>query len=83
MIPTPVDIKRHNALLNYLVEQLGVTTDSALARKLDVAPPVISKIRHGHMAIGATLQLGMLDSGALTHEQLRRYVSSSVTQDIP
>ncbi|MGK5020716.1 hypothetical protein [Janthinobacterium sp. LB2P10] len=45
----------NNKLLNAVMAKLGLKTDAALSRALEVAPPVISKIRHGRLDIGATM----------------------------
>lgn len=50
-----VQLQRNNALLNRLSQQLQVKNDAALSRALDVAPPVVSKVRHGRLDIGDTL----------------------------
>jgi hypothetical protein len=42
-----------------MMEKLGCKNDAALARKLEVAPPVISKIRHRRLPIGASLLVMM------------------------
>ena len=39
-------------LLNHAMQILGLKNDAALARSLQVAPPVISKIRNGHLKVG-------------------------------
>lgn len=44
-----------NGLLNMLIEIGKLKNDAALARMLEVAPPVISKIRHGTLKFGASL----------------------------
>lgn len=36
-----------NALLDFMTERLKVKNDSALAKKLNLAPPILSKLRHG------------------------------------
>lgn len=46
--------KLFDHLLNKLI---GKKNDAAWSRKLEVAPPVISKIRNGKLEIGATLIL--------------------------
>lgn len=45
----------NNKLLNAVIAKLGLKNDAALSRALEVAPPVISKIRHGRLPIGASL----------------------------
>jgi len=41
-----------NRLLDTLIERLRLKNDAALSRALEVAPPVISKIRHGRLPVG-------------------------------
>ena len=43
-----------NPLLDAVRNQLLLKNDAALARKLEVAPPVISKMRHGRLPLGAS-----------------------------
>lgn len=45
----------NNKLLNAVMAKTGLKNDAALSRALEVAPPVISKIRHGRLPIGASL----------------------------
>jgi hypothetical protein len=44
-------------LLDYLTEELKLKNDAALARAFGIAPPVISKIRHGRLPFGDSLIL--------------------------
>lgn len=44
-----------NGLLDALLEKLNLKNDAALSRALEVAPPVISKLRHGALPIGPTI----------------------------
>ncbi len=46
-----------NDLLDHLIEQHKLKNDAALSRFLEVKPPVISKLRHRKMALGATLMV--------------------------
>jgi plasmid maintenance system antidote protein VapI len=46
-----------NKLLNKTMEVLDLKNDRHLAATVGVAPPVISKIRHGHLKVGAVLIL--------------------------
>lgn len=56
--PLPLDPSR---LLNHVIEQLKLKNDAALSRVLEVAPPVISKIRHRRLAIGPALKIRILE----------------------
>lgn len=49
------DVINPNKLLDHLIGTLRLKNDAALARALEVAPPVISKIRHGRLPVGATI----------------------------
>ncbi|WP_312435448.1 hypothetical protein [Janthinobacterium sp.] len=53
------DIAGNGKLLDAVMAKLGLKNDAALARTLEVAPPVISKIRHGRLAVGATILIRM------------------------
>lgn len=60
-----------NRLLDALMERLGVKTDAAMARALEVAPPIISKIRHRKLAVGASLLIRMHEVTDLSIRALR------------
>lgn len=44
-----------NHLLDTISHQLNLKNDAALARTLEVTPPMISKVRHQRLQIGASL----------------------------
>ena len=48
-----------NHLLDMLIEKLNLKNDAALSRTLEVAPPVISKIRHRRLPVGASMLICM------------------------
>lgn len=60
-----------NRLLDALIERLNLKNDAALARKLEVAPPVISKIRHGRLPVGASMLIRMHEETNLNIKELR------------
>ncbi|MBB3220189.1 hypothetical protein FHS02_000976 [Massilia umbonata] len=60
-----------NRLLDHLIDRLDLKNDAALARTLDVAPPVISKIRHYRLAIGASLLIRMHEVSDIAIGDLR------------
>ena len=49
-----------NKLLNSLITGGAIRSDRDLARELGVAPPVISKMRHGHLALGDTMRVKIM-----------------------
>ena len=69
-----VDIPEYDPtrLLDALKEKLLVKNDAALGRMLDLAPPVISKMRHRKLKIGATALVRMHEVSNLPFRELRR-----------
>lgn len=47
--------ERTNTLLDNVINHIGLKNDAALARALEVSPPVISKLRHNRLPLGASL----------------------------
>ncbi|HTD06336.1 hypothetical protein [Undibacterium sp.] len=60
-----------NRLLDALIEQLQLKNDAALSRALEVAPPIISKIRHRTMPVGASMLIRMTEISGLEIARLR------------
>jgi transcriptional regulator with XRE-family HTH domain len=58
-------------LLDTLITLAGLKSDAALARRLEVPPSTISKIRTGRRPVGARLLLRMHDVSGLTIGRLR------------
>jgi len=69
--PTENFIYNPNSLLDALIKQLELKNDAALSRRLGVAPPVISKIRHFRLPIGASLLIRMHEETGLAIRELR------------
>jgi len=60
-----------NHLFDALLKKLHLKSDRALSRALGVAPPVISKMRHHRLPIGASLLIRMHEISDLTIAELR------------
>ncbi|MFJ2990734.1 hypothetical protein ACIPF8_23000 [Collimonas sp. NPDC087041] len=60
-----------NKLLDVLTHLLKLKSDAALAHALDTAPPVLSKIRHRRLPVGATLLIRMNEVSGLPIIELR------------
>ena len=58
-------------LLESLIKKLNLKNDAALSRALEVAPPVISKIRHGKLSVGASILIRMQEVSDLSIKELR------------
>lgn len=60
-----------NRVLDAIISRLRLKNDAALSQLLEVAPPVISKIRHNTLPIGATLLIRMHEESDLSIGELR------------
>ncbi len=60
-----------NRLLDTLRERMKLKNDAALSRALEVAPPVISKIRHRTLPVGASLLIRMHEVTDMSIRDLR------------
>jgi hypothetical protein len=63
-------------VLDAIIAKLKLKNDAALSRVLKVAPPVISKIRHRTLPIGATILLRMHDVSNFSIRELRALMAS-------
>lgn len=60
-----------NRLIDALLDRLRLKNDAALCRVLDISPPIISKIRHGRLPVGASILIRMHEETGLHVRQLR------------
>jgi hypothetical protein len=60
-----------NHLLDVIIEKMKLKNDAALSRALEVAPPVISKIRHHKLPIGASILIRMHEVTNLSIRELK------------
>ncbi|MBK4737287.1 helix-turn-helix domain-containing protein [Noviherbaspirillum pedocola] len=58
-------------LLDALIERMNLKNDAALSRALEVTPPVISKIRHRRLPVGASILIRMHEVSGLSVRELR------------
>ncbi|WP_217619494.1 hypothetical protein, partial [Achromobacter sp. GbtcB20] len=58
------------------IQKKRMKNHAALSRALEVAPPVISKIRHNTLPIGATILLRMHEISDLSIRELRALMVS-------
>lgn len=64
-----------NRLLDFVIDKLELRNDAALARLLGVPPPVISKLRHNTLPLGATIMLRIHEETGLKIRELRSYLN--------
>ncbi|WP_428718551.1 hypothetical protein [Undibacterium curvum] len=60
-----------NVMLDALIAEMRLKNDAALARRLEVAPPVISKLRHGTLSVGATLLISAHEESGISIKDLK------------
>lgn len=68
-----------NRVLDAIIEKLSLKNDAALSRALEVAPPVISKIRHRTLPIGATILLRMHEVSEFSIRELKSLMGVQIT----
>lgn len=61
-------------LLDAVIARHGLKNDAALARKLEVAPPQISKIRKSRLPVGSALILRMIEDDIMPLAEIRQFV---------
>jgi len=66
-----------NKLLDTLIERLQLKNDAELCRVLEVQPPIISKIRHRKLNVGATILLRMHEKSNIPIRELKELTSAS------
>jgi hypothetical protein len=69
-----------NRVLDAVINKLRLKNDAALSRVLEVAPPVISKIRHNTLPIGATILLRMHEVSDFSIRELRALMLRAGTE---
>jgi hypothetical protein len=65
-----------NRLLDAIITKLELKNDAALSRVLEVAPPVISKIRHHTLPVGATILIRMHETSDFSIRELRELMAA-------
>jgi plasmid maintenance system antidote protein VapI len=67
-----------NKLLDTLIEKMNLKNDAELCRVLEVQPPIISKIRHRKLAVGATILLRMHEKSDISIRELKDLSTASM-----
>ncbi len=80
-LTTDPTIYNPNYLLDELIARLELKNDAALARMLEVAPPVISKIRHHTLPIGATILIRMHEVSDFSIRELKEMLAHKEPQE--
>lgn len=67
-------VTRNNDLLDTVMEEQERRNDAALSRFLEVAPPVISKIRGGLLPIGDRMLIRIHEKTGMPFSRIRLFV---------
>ena len=67
---------RAHPVLDYLKEKRLVKNDRDLARVLDVNPPLLSKIRNGHMKFGAWMILAVHEQFDISIKEIKAMLAT-------
>jgi predicted house-cleaning noncanonical NTP pyrophosphatase (MazG superfamily) len=67
-----------NKLLDTLIEKLQLKNDAELCRVLEVQPPIISKIRHRKLNVGATILLRMHEKSNIPIRELKELSNAAL-----
>ena len=65
-------------LLNKIVKEFRLKNDAAVAKFLDLAPPVVSKIRNGKLKVGASVVLRVMKATAYTLDDIEALLGRTV-----
>jgi hypothetical protein len=68
---TDANLQGTTALLDWLLEYMGLRNDACLARELGVPPFTIGKLRSGHAKIDADMLIRMHEASGLAIGELR------------
>ena len=69
--------ERNNKFVNLLVQTMTLKNDAALSRVLEVAPPVISKIRHGLLPVGASMLISAHEESGLSIKEMKAVLNTT------
>jgi hypothetical protein len=70
-------------LLDSLIQRLNLKNDAALCRALEVAPPVISKIRNRRLPVGASILIRMHEVSNLSIRELKGLLHPNARNEQP
>jgi hypothetical protein len=68
---------RAHPVLDYLKEKRLVKNDRDLARVLDVNPPLLSKIRNGHLKFGAWMILAVHEEFDIPIKEIKALLATA------
>ena len=66
-----------NTLLDELIKLTQVSNDASLCNKLNVAPPMLSKIRHNRVPVTSAFILNVHETLHVPVAQIRRWMTAA------
>jgi len=66
-----LNAKKAHALFDHLKDRFGLRNDRELARELGVQSGYVSRVRHGHLPVSASLMLGIHDVFGLEIREIK------------
>lgn len=69
-----------NELLNECIRLAGLKNDAALARKLHVAAPIISKLRSGTIPLGAVMMIYIHEEIGMSIAEIKAMAGTQPTK---
>lgn len=72
-----------NHLLDTLIGTLNLKNDAALSRALEVAPAVLSKLRHFRLPVGASILIRMHEATDMPIRDLRALMGDTSAKFVP
>ena len=70
-----------NILFDAVKIRMSLKNDAALSRFLQVAPPVISKIRHGLLPVGASMLLNLHEKTNISIKELKYLLGQPTSEE--
>jgi len=73
-------MKNENTLLDLAADMIKAKNDAQLARGLEVAAPVISKVRHARLPVGAALVIKLHLATGMAVREIKTFITHGPQQ---
>lgn len=77
---TKENIEANNSVFNLVRQTCGFRNDAALSRALQVAPPVISKLRHGRLLVGPSMVIKLHEVSGISIRELKTHLGMTILE---
>lgn len=72
---------KQSELIDDIIKAQDLKNDASLARLLEVSPPVISKLRNGHLPIGAGILMSIMETTGRSTVDMKRFLGMRIAGD--